>query len=162
MADAERLEIRYQRGRLVEAELRRELEPVGCERDGGQHHPAPMLQNTDQAGNSGPGSPPQIGRSGRKLRGWASSPSERVARSLSVSPSPSAQSATREEASNRAATNLAPANRGTISRRRTASKSRTSASRLPPSEVAGAPQSSTAMRNVFSSSGSGIARPNSA
>src|ERR1700751_5533345 len=132
MADAERLEVRHQRGRLVEPELRGELEPVGCERNGGWHHPAPRLQNTDHAGSSCSGSPPQIGRSGRKLGGRFASPSERLASSLSVSPSPSDQSVIRTQASNSVAAKLASASRGTISRRRIASRSRTSASRLRP------------------------------
>src|SRR5262249_60209258 len=37
VADAECLEVRPERGGVVEAELGRELDTIGCERDGGRH-----------------------------------------------------------------------------------------------------------------------------
>src|SRR5262249_60156433 len=91
VADAKRLEIRHQLRRLVETEIRSELETVGRERDGGRHHSPPMLQNTDHGGSFAGGSPPQIGRSGRKLRGSSAPASPRLASILSISPSASTQ-----------------------------------------------------------------------
>src|SRR5438876_10559590 len=93
VAYAECLEIRHQRGRLIEAELRRELETVGGERDGGWHQPAPMLQNTDHGGSTAVSSPPQIERSGRQARGALESGSHKLATRLSVCTSGSRQSA---------------------------------------------------------------------
>src|SRR5262249_61279151 len=84
VADAKRLEIRHQLRRLVETEIRSELETVGRERDGGRHHSPPMLQNTDHGGSFAGGSPPQIGRSGRKLRGSSAPSSPRLASILSM------------------------------------------------------------------------------
>src|SRR5499433_249093 len=162
MADAKGLEIRHQRGRSVEAEIRGELETVSRERDGGRHHPSPMLQNTDHGGSFVGGSPPQIGRSGRKLRGSSAPSSARLASILSILPWASTQFAVRIRCSHCAAPNFAPASCGTISRRRVVRRSRTSASRLRPSNVVRASQSSTAERKVASSSGSGTSSPNSA
>src|SRR5262245_1176713 len=62
VADAERPQIRNDSGGVVEPEGRRELEPVGCERDYGRHQTAPMLQYTPHAGRTLPGSPPQTVR----------------------------------------------------------------------------------------------------
>ena len=135
MADAKRLEIRHQRGRLVEAEVRSELDTVSRERDGGRHHPSPMLQNTDHGGSLAGGSPPQIGRSGRKLWGSSAPSSARLASILSILPWTSAQFAVRTCCSHSAAANFAPASCGTISRRRVLNKSRTNASRLWPFDV---------------------------
>src|SRR5262249_51499441 len=162
MADAKGLEIRHQRGRSVEAEIRGELETVSRERDGGRHHPSPMLQNTDHGGSFVGGSPPQIGRSGRKLRGSSAPSSARLGSILSILPWASTQVAVRIRCSHCAAPNFAPASCGTISRRRVVRRSRTSASRLRPSNVVRASQSSTAERKVASSSGSGTSSPNSA
>src|SRR6266436_4770610 len=152
MADTERLEIGHQRGRLVETKIRGELETISCERNEGWHHPSPILQNTDHGGSLTGGSPPQIGRNGRKLRGGSAPSLDRLASTLSVWPPASDQLAVRIDSSHRAPTNFAPASCGTISRRRTISRSRTSARRLRPSGVVRASQSSTAERNVASSS----------
>src|SRR5262249_54020244 len=162
VTDAEFLEIGRQRGRLVEPELRRKLETVSGERDGGRHHSAPMLQNTDHGGSAAGSSPPQIDRSGGRAGGGWASASDKWESSLSVCPSASDQSDVTIGPSQRATANFVPASRGRISRRRVARRSRISASRLRPLRVADACQSSTAERNVASSSGSGIAPPNSA
>src|SRR5262249_727970 len=161
MADAKRFEIRHQLRRLVEAEIRSELETVSRERDGGRHHPSPMLQNTDQGGSFVGGSPAQIGRSGRKLWGSSAPSSARLASILSILPWASTQCAVRMPCSHCAAPNFALASCGTISRCRVVSRSRTSASRLRPSNVMRASQSSTAERNVASSSGAGTSSLNS-
>src|SRR2546430_17146135 len=87
VAYAECLEIRHQRGRLIEAELRRELETVGGERDGGWHQPAPMLQNTDHGGSTAGGPPPQIERRGRQGRGALAAACPKMATSLGRWPS---------------------------------------------------------------------------
>src|SRR5262252_4940694 len=108
MADAKRFEIRHQLRRLVEAEIRSELETVSRERDGGRHHPSPMLQNTDHGGSFAGGSPPQIDRSGRKLRGSSAPASARLAIIRSVLPWASTQCAVRMPCSHCAAPNSAP------------------------------------------------------
>ena len=71
MTDAQRLEIRHERGGGVETEARGQLETVGRDRNGGRHHAAPMLQNTGPRRQLVHGSPPQIGRPGRKCGGRA-------------------------------------------------------------------------------------------
>src|SRR5262249_11870611 len=92
VTDAEFLEIGRQRGRLVEPELRRKLETVRGERDGGRRHPAPMLQTADHGSSSAGSSPPQIDRSGRKARGGLASASDKLVSSRSVCPPASDQS----------------------------------------------------------------------
>src|SRR5205807_3748939 len=122
-----------------------------------------MLQNTDHGGSIAGGSPPQIGRNGRKLPGGLALRSDKLANNRSTWLSASDQSAVRtSSSSHRAVANFAPASRGTISRRRTVSSSRTSANRLRPLGVARASQSSTAVRKVASASGSGTSSPSSA
>src|SRR5262245_64781342 len=79
MADAERLEIGHQRGRVVEAEAWGKLETISRQRDGGRHHPSPMLQNTDHGGSVAGGSPPQTTRPDRTCPGrsaWGGGQSE--------------------------------------------------------------------------------------
>src|SRR5262245_20033237 len=160
MADAERLEIGHQRGRVVEAEAWGKLETISRQRDGGLHHPSPMLQNTDHGGSVAGGSPPQTARPDRTCPGRSAWSPERLASRSSVLPSASDQLALRICPSWRALPNRAPARRGAISLRRVIKRSRTSASRSRPFDVVAASQSSTAERKVASTSGSGISSPN--
>src|SRR5258708_37156156 len=124
MADGKRREVRHQVHRLVEAEIRSELETVRRERDGGRHHSSPMLQNTDHGGNFAGGSPPQIGRSGRKLRGSSAPSSARLASILSILPWASTQFAVRICCPHCATPNFSPGSCGTVSSWRVVTRSR--------------------------------------
>src|SRR4051794_4661471 len=59
MRDAELLQIRHQHGRVVEAEVLGELQPVSGERDDRRHYAPPMPAYTDQRGRVAGGMPPQ-------------------------------------------------------------------------------------------------------
>ena len=61
MGDAQRLQIGDNRRGGVEIEIRRELQPVGGDRDGRRHYRGSRRQNTDQGGNGLPVAAPQIG-----------------------------------------------------------------------------------------------------
>ena len=109
--------------------------------------PAAMRQNTDHGGSAGPASPPQIAVPFTSLCLRAISLPDRLANKQSVAPSPIRQCAVSRPLSAACASpKAAPASRGTISRRRIASSSRTSASRFLPAGFVARFQSSTADR----------------
>ena len=74
MRDAERLQIGNDLGRIVEAEIRGELQPVGCERNGGRHQQPPTRQNTDQGGSTVTGDVAPDRRAGIASRGKCARP----------------------------------------------------------------------------------------
>ena len=119
-----------------------------------------MRQNTDHGTVTSPDAPPQIGLpfvSGglRRSRGLPTG-----CRQSSLAPSPMRQFAvSRPLSAASASPKAAPASRGTISRWRIASNSRTSASRFLAAGSSRESQSSTADRKVAASSGSGTSSP---
>ena len=153
MADAERLQIRHDRGGVVEAEARRELQAIGRDRNRGRHHCAPMRpEHRPGREHRVRSAPPQIGRpvgaTGGRL---VAASSDRLASKM--------QPASRRRAASRAIEHVAvPARRAECcageARRDLAcggssADSRTSVEPLRgPRGVSRASQSSTAERNV--------------
>ena len=60
MRDAERAEIGHDGRGRVEAELRRELQAIGGDWNGGVHQHGSRHQNTDHGRNTSPGGLPQM------------------------------------------------------------------------------------------------------
>src|ERR1019366_6929745 len=130
MGDAECLQVGYGGRGGIEIEIRGELQAVGGDRDDGMHQLVSTRQNTDQGVMTSRGVPPQIVMP-PVSPGWrVISRFDRLAVSSSLAPSPSPQPAVTMPLSPACASPKAAfASRGTISCRRTARSSCTSASR---------------------------------
>src|ERR1019366_835676 len=119
MRDTQRFQIGDDGSGRVEIEVRRQLDAIGCDRNGRRHYYSPMRQNTDHGGIRSLVSRPQICVPVVSLRLWAIAPVVRLAFSCSVAPSPMRQLAvSRPLSATCASSKPAPASRGTISRRR--------------------------------------------
>src|SRR5205085_10795149 len=162
VTDAQCLEIGNKRGGIVEAEGFRELQAIGRNRDCGRHHPPPMLQSTAQDDSPADATRPQMMRFNARSHGPGALLSERLASNASCRSPANDQLAESTCPSMRAVRNAAADRCGTMSRRRIARRSRTSARRLLPAGVSRSAQSRIAAENVSSDSGSGISLPNAA
>src|SRR6516225_1373695 len=146
VTDAKRLQVRHNGGCGVEAEIGRELQPIGRARDRREHYPAPMLQNTDHGVSTSAGVLPQMTRPTAVVAGHGAGASVRLARSWS---SPAFASLQRAEITpslyrTAGASKREPARRGTISVCRVVSKRRTRSSRARAFGAAHSSQSSIA------------------